>query len=120
MQTKQQVLEALRKVTHPEKGSDIVTLGIVSDVTVTDEGIKILLTPEKSNDPFLSSIKSNCVRAVKDALGPDAVISSIDVKPKTVVSKKKEPRREVLPGVKNIIAVSSGCLLYTSPSPRDR
>jgi len=108
MQTKQQVLEALKKVIHPEKGSDIVTLGIVSDVTVTGEGIKILLTPEKSNDPFLSSIKSNCVRAVKDALGPDAVISSIDVKPKTVVSKKKEPRREVLPGVKNIIAVSSG------------
>ena len=108
MHTKEEVLEALRKVTHPEKGSDIVTLGIVSDVTVTDEGINILLTPEKSNDPFLSSIKSNCVRAIKDVLGPDAVISSIDVRPKIVVSKKKEPARDVLPGVKNIIAVSSG------------
>ena len=97
MHTKQQVLEALRNVIHPEKGSDIVTLGIVSDVTVTDEGIKILLTPERSNDPFLSSIKSNCVRAVKDALGPDAVISSIDVKPKTVVSKKEEPGVDACP-----------------------
>ncbi len=69
MHSKEDVLEALRRVTHPEKGSDIVTLGIVSDVTVTDEGINIVLTPERSNDPFLSSIKSNCVRAVKDALG---------------------------------------------------
>ncbi len=100
MYSKEEVIEALRNVTHPEKGSDIVTLGIVSDVTVTDEGIKILLTPEKSNDPFLSSIKSNCVRALKDALGPDAVISSIDVRPKIVVSKIKEPGRDVLPGSK--------------------
>jgi len=108
MYTKEQVISALRKVSHPEKGSDIVALGIVGDVEITDEGIKLVLIPEKSNDPFLSSIKSNCVRAVKDALGPDAVITSIEVNPKTVVGKTVAPKREVLPGVKNIIAVSSG------------
>jgi len=108
MYTKEQVISALRKVSHPEKGSDIVTLGIVGDLEITDEGIKLVLIPEKSNDPFLSSIKSNCVRAVKDALGADAVITSIEVNPKTVVGKTVAPKREVLPGVKNIIAVSSG------------
>lgn len=108
MYTKEQVIEALKKVNHPEKGSDIVSLGILGGVTVDNEGIGLVLTPEKSNDPFLMSIRSSCVRAIKDALGPDAVISSIEVKPKIVVSKKDEPKRDNLPGVKNIIAVSSG------------
>ncbi|HUW92599.1 MAG TPA: P-loop NTPase [Bacteroidales bacterium] len=108
MYTKEQVISALRQVSHPEKGSDIVTLGIVGDVVITGEGIKLTLTPEKSNDPFLLSIKSNCVRAVKESLGADAVITSIEVYPKTIVAKTAAPKREVLPGVKNIIAVSSG------------
>ncbi len=108
MYKKEDILKALRMVSHPEKGSDIVTLGMVGDISVTEEGIKIILVPEKSNDPFLSSIKSNCVRAVKEALGPDAVISSIEVKPRVVVEKMAAPKRDVLPGVKNIIAVSSG------------
>lgn len=106
--TKEEVISALRQVNHPEKGTDIVTLGIVGDISVTGDGIKILLTPERSNDPFLSSIKSSCVRALKDSLGSEAVIASIEVQPKVVVGKKEMPRREVLPGVKNIIAVSSG------------
>lgn len=108
MYTREEVLATLKNVTHPEKGADIVSLGIVGDVTVSEEGIKILLVPEKSNDPFLASIKSNCVRVIKEALGPDTVISSIDVQPKIVVSKASLPKRDVLPGVKNIIAVSSG------------
>ncbi len=108
MYKKQDILNALRKVSHPEKGSDIVSLGMVGDIQVTDEGITLVLVPEKSNDPFLASVKSNCVRAVKEELGPDAVISSIEVKPRIVVEKMAAPKRDVLPGVKNIIAVSSG------------
>lgn len=108
MYTKEQIIAALKKVNHPDKGKDIITLGYVGDIEITVEGIKIILTPEKSNDPFISSIRSNCARAVKDQLGPDAVITSIDVKPKTEVGKKPEPKRDILPGVKNIIAVSSG------------
>ncbi len=108
MYRKEDILKALRMVSHPEKGTDIVTLGMVGEITVTGEGIAIVLIPEKSNDPFLASIKSSCVRAVKETLGPDAVISSIEVKPKIVVEKTVTPKRDVLPGVKNIIAVSSG------------
>lgn len=108
MYKKEDILKALRLVSHPEKGSDIVTLGMVGEISVTNEGIAIVLVPEKSNDPFLTSIKSNCVRAVKEVLGPDAVISSIEVRPRIVVEKMAPPRRDILPGVKNIIAISSG------------
>jgi len=107
MYTKEQVISALRQVRHPEKGSDIVSLNILGDVIIEDDSIKLVLTPEKSNDPFLSSIKSSCVKALKDALGPDAVISSIEVNPKVIIEKKKS-ENDILPGVRNIIAVSSG------------
>jgi ATP-binding protein involved in chromosome partitioning len=108
MYKKEDILKALRMVSHPEKGSDIVTLGMVGDISVSEEGIAIVLVPEKSNDPFLTSIRSNCVRAVKEVLGPDAVISSIEVWPRIVVEKTVPPKRDILPGVKNIIAISSG------------
>jgi ATP-binding protein involved in chromosome partitioning len=108
MYKKEDILKALRMVSHPEKGSDIVTLGMVGEINVNADGIALVLLPEKSNDPFLSSIKSSCVRAVKEHLGPDAVIASIEVKPRIVVEKMAAPKRDVLPGVKNIVAVSSG------------
>ena len=56
MHTKEDVLKALRMVSHPEKGSDIVTLGMVSDVTVTAEGINILRT--RKSQMTLSSPQS--------------------------------------------------------------
>lgn len=103
-----QILAVLSKVVHPDKGKDIVSLGIVSNVESGKDGINITLTPEKSNDPFINSIRSTIVRSLKDAFGPDVVINEIKVEPKVVVGKKQEKAREVLPGVKNIIAVSSG------------
>jgi ATP-binding protein involved in chromosome partitioning len=108
MFSKEQVIEALKQVKHPEKGKDIVSLGYLGEVSIDNSGIKITLTPDKSNDPMLSSIKSNCVRALKEHLGSDVVITSIEISPKTVVGKTIAPKREVLPGVKNIVAVSSG------------
>ncbi len=103
-----QILAVLSKVVHPDKGKDIVSLGIVSNVESGKDGINITLTPEKSNDPFINSIRSTIVRSLKDAFGPDVVINEIKVEPKVVVGKKQEKAREVLPSVKNIIAVSSG------------
>ena len=108
MFTEKDVLKALGKVIHPEKNKDIVALGMVASLSSDDSGISITLEPEKSNDPFISSIKSSVVRILKDELGPEAVIKEIKVEPKIIVGKKEEKPREVLPGVKNIIAVSSG------------
>jgi len=108
MFSKDNILKILSGVIHPGTGKDIVSLGMVSEVTSTDKGISILLTPEKSNDHFLSSLRSSVVKTLKDALGQDAAINDIRIEPKVVVGKHAEKPREVLPGVKNIIAVSSG------------
>ncbi len=108
MFSKAQITEILSKVVHPGTGKDLVTMGIVADITSSEEGISMVLRPEKSNDPFISSIRSTVVKALKDSLGQDAVIKEIKVEPKVVVGKQAEKPREVLPYVKNIIAVSSG------------
>ncbi len=108
MYSTEDVLIALRKVVHPESGKDIVSLGMVGEVVTNKNGISLTITPEKSNDPFISSVKSTIVKAIKEVLGADAVISEIKVQPKTTVGKKQEKKREILPEVVNIIAVSSG------------
>jgi ATP-binding protein involved in chromosome partitioning len=108
MFTKDQVLNALKKVIHPEKGKDIVALGMVSEIVSEAGGISLTITPEKSNDPFLSSIKSTIVRTLKETLGQDVVVSNIEVKPKEIVGKHHEKPDDPLRGIRNIIAISSG------------
>lgn len=108
MFSKEQILNALGRVLHPDKKKDIVTIGMVEEIISAENGISLTLSPEKSNDPFIASIKSAIVKTLKEALGPDAVINEIKVIPKVIVGKQKEKAPEILPGVKNIIAVASG------------
>ena len=108
MFSNEKIKEVLSKIVHPGTGKDIVTMGMVSDITSSSDGISIVLKPEKSNDPFISSVRSTIVRALKDNLGQDVVVNEIKIEPKVVVGKQAEKPREVLPYVKNIIAVSSG------------
>lgn len=102
------ILAALSKIIHPDRQKDIVSLGMVSDIKSNENGISLVIAPEKSNDPFISSLKSAIVRTLKDTLGSDTVINEIKVEPRIVVGKQKVKERPVLPGVMNIIAVSSG------------
>jgi ATP-binding protein involved in chromosome partitioning len=108
MFTKEQILKALSKVIHPEKGTDLVTLGIISEVESDENGISITLQPERAKDPFISSIRSTITRTLKEILGPDAVIREITVNSGKTVPISNEKLNDILPGVKNIVAVSSG------------
>lgn len=108
MFSEDQILKALSEVIHPEKGKDIVMLGMVSEIKSDADGISVTITPEKSNDPFISSVKSTIVKTLKKTLGADAVIKEINVKPKVITTNHQKEKNDILPGVKNIIAVSSG------------
>jgi ATP-binding protein involved in chromosome partitioning len=58
----------------------------------------------RPNDPFIESMKKSCVSAIESQLGEDVKIrGNIG----TIVPERPKAR-EVLPGVKNIIAVASG------------
>jgi len=104
-----QILDILRKVKHPEKQEDIVSLGMVDDINIEGKKISFSLHFKKSNDPFINSIRKACVQAIEGELGEEAEIKgNISVKVPEKQKQEKTEDENMLPGVKNIIAIASG------------
>jgi len=104
-----QILDILRKVKHPEKQEDIVSLGMVDDINIEGKKISFSLHFKKSNDPFINSIRKACVQAIESELGEEAEIKgNISVKVPEKQKQEKKEEENMLPGVKNIIAIASG------------
>lgn len=101
---KEKITEVLKGIRHPESKEDIVSMGMVQDVTYREGELWMSLHFSKANDPFIQSIKKASVRAINIAFGKDTL------KPAhlQVVVPETSPAPEVLPGVKNIVAVASG------------
>ncbi len=103
----QLIIDALKNVRYPGTGQDIVSAGMVAD-DIRIEGMKVSfsLITEKANDPFIRSLVKMAEQAVLTYAD-----KNIDIKGNISV-KSKQPLRpdlpELLPGVKNIIAVASG------------
>jgi ATP-binding protein involved in chromosome partitioning len=108
MFSRNDILKALEKIIHPEKKKSIVALGLVTEIESDESGIIITLVPERSNDPFITSIRSSITKVLKEELGTETVIKEIKVLPKIIAAKEIVKPDNVLPDVKNIIAVSSG------------
>ena len=100
------IITALKKVIHPEKGNDIVSLNMVEDLEVKGKKISFTLHFNKPNDPFVSAIRKACVSAIQKYVDKKAEIKgNISIKSNEVMKKDET---KVLPKVKNIIAVASG------------
>ncbi len=101
--TKEDVLKALSTVDDPDLKRDLVSLNMVKDITI--DGTKIVAEVELTTPacPLKDVIKNDCITAIKRDI-PNATEVEIDLTA-TVASKTKN---EILPGVKNTIAVASG------------
>ena len=96
------VRDRLRTVDDPELGADIVSLGLVNDITVDGEQVDIDLALGAPYSPTESSIASEIRELlVEDGLEPDLSASIPD-------RDDFDGEEQVLPNVKNVIAVSSG------------
>jgi ATP-binding protein involved in chromosome partitioning len=99
-----QVTDALKRVKHPEKNQDIISLNMVEDLVIKDEKISFSLVFRRSNDPFVSSIRKAAVKAIRTYIGKNAKVEgNISIKTEQISAKES-----VLPGIKNIIAIASG------------
>lgn len=107
MITKEEILQALSNIPYPG-GENIVSEGMVETAESTPQGIKIILRAKRHKDPAMSSIKHACVQALKEQFGPDTVVNDIAVIAPPLQVKTEPFRSDMLPGVKNIIAVASG------------
>ncbi len=104
----EQILKALSGVVHPEKGKDIVSLGMVDEIESDENGISVTIMALRQNDPFISSVKSVVAKTLKEKLGADAVINEIKIKAAANLQETQGKSDEILPGVKNVVAISSG------------
>ena len=104
MVTVDQVLGSLKKVVDPELHKDIVSMGMIKDLSINDGKVAFTLELTTPACPFNSDIERD-VRTAIAGLG----VKDLDMK---VTARVMEGRAlsmdELLPGVKNIVAVASG------------
>jgi ATP-binding protein involved in chromosome partitioning len=100
-----QVLEALGNVQEPDLGKDLVTLNMVKDVVVEDKNVSFTVVLTTPACPLKDMIHNACVAAIHHLVDKEAVVN-IHMTANT--SSKRADNNQILPGVKNIIAVVSG------------
>lgn len=101
------ILDALRTVRYPGNGKDIVSLGMVEDdMRIDGNKVSFSLIFDRPTDPFIRSLVKSAETAILTHVGKDVEIQgNIAVKTRQTAPA---PKPQVLPGVKNIIGISSG------------
>ena len=99
------IMDALATVRYPGTGKNIVEAGMVEDdLRISGLHVSFSLIFDKPTDPFLKSIIKASEAAIHAYVGKEV---EVEIKTKTLQAPRPEVGK-LLPGVKNIIAVSSG------------
>lgn len=101
------ILEALANVRYPGNGKNIVECNMVEDdIRIDGNRVSFSLIFDKPTDPFIKSVVRAAEVAINTYISPEVEIKgNIAVKTKVAAPA---PLPKLLPGVKNIIGVSSG------------
>lgn len=104
---KNQVVSLLAQVNHPEKGEDIISLGMLKRIDIQENEVVVILTSGKSRDPFAESIMRACQSVIEAAFPNIHLKIEMEVRP-VEARKIKEMPKTALEKVKHIVAVASG------------
>ena len=122
--TEKQVLDALATIADPERGADIVSLGMVSGIAIRDGNVAFAIEVEPERGQRLEPMRKAAERAV-DALPGVLSVSAVltaQAAPRGRAPDRQQaprgahpaahaaarPQRGAIPGVGAIIAVASG------------
>ncbi len=122
--TEKQILDALSTVPDPERGGDIVSLGMVSGMAIRDGNVAFSIEVEPERGPRLEPLRKaaeKAVEALPDVLSVTAVLTAqaaprgrVAPQPAAAPSGRPAPhaanrmQRGAVPGVGAIVAVASG------------
>ncbi|MCM1369002.1 MAG: Mrp/NBP35 family ATP-binding protein [Candidatus Amulumruptor caecigallinarius] len=101
------IIDALRNVRYPGNGKNLVENEMVEDdIRINGNEVSFSLIFERPTDPFIRSVVRAAETALKTYVSPNVKVEgNIAVKYRNPEPPKKP---DLLPGVKNIIGVSSG------------
>lgn len=102
---KSHVIRALRNVTFPDEGKNIVELDMVKNIKISSTKVSFDVILPTFNNPHKDSIKEASIKAIHEHLSED-----MEVEPNITseVQFQKMEEEKPLSEVKNIIAVASG------------
>ena len=122
--TEKQILDALSTVPDPDRGGDIVSLGMVSGMAIRDGNVAFSIEVEPERGPRLEPLRKaaeKAVEALPDVLSVTAVLTAqaaprgrVAPQPAAAPSGRPAPhaanrlQRGAVPGVGAIVAVASG------------
>ena len=104
--TKSAVLDALKVVTDPELGRDIVRLGFIKGLAISNGRVAFSIELTTPACPVKDQMRDQAQAAVSALEG----VTSVDVQMTATVRSAvtAEAGRSAIPGVKNVIAVGAG------------
>src|SRR5579862_6672382 len=104
MPTADAILDALRSVNDPDLHRDIVTLGFVKDIVVSDKSVAFKVELTTPACPVKDILKEECEKAVLALPG----VETVEVEMTARVRTREAPAADLIPQVKHCIAIASG------------
>lgn len=100
------ILDALKNVKYPGNGKSLAENGMIEDdIRIAGNKVSFSLIFDRPTDPFIRSEVRSAEAAINAYISPDVEIKdNISVKFRRPVEEKPN----LLPGVKNIVGISSG------------
>jgi ATP-binding protein involved in chromosome partitioning len=102
---KEDLLKALSNVMDPDLGKDLVTLGMIKDIDITEDKVAFSVVLTTPACPLKEMLRKDCMNAVK-TLGLEE--SEVEINMTSSVTSAREEQLPLLPDVKNLIAIASG------------
>jgi ATP-binding protein involved in chromosome partitioning len=121
--SEQQVLAALRQITDPDRGKDIVSLGMISGVQLREGHVGFAIEVDPQRGPKLEPLRKaaeKAVEALPGVLSVTAVLTAQKPAGAAAAPRAAPPQghghahgapaaaKPLVPGVRSIIAVASG------------
>jgi len=103
--SKEEILQALRKVNDPDLKRDIVSLGMVENILLKENEVEFTLVLTTPACPLKEELRKSCEEALHRHVS-DNINLKINFESR-ITSRRKDPK-EIIPDVKNIICVASG------------
>jgi len=110
MVTENDIKDALKAVKYPGYSRDIVSFGLVKEISANNGAVSVLMQLTASNPQAAQQIKSESERALKALPGVNAVHIEVKQQAGAQVSTPQSPwaQQNQVPGIRRIVAVASG------------